>query len=89
MNALDLPVGARASTSVRPYREGDRQAWSAFVEQCPDATFFHRIEWRDLIEEVFHHRTHFLVAERAGALVGVLPPARRPGSGCGGGPPPR
>ena len=54
----------------------DREAWSAFVLQCPDATFFHRIEWRDLIEDVFHHRTHFLIAERAGAVVGVLPLAR-------------
>ncbi len=43
---------------------------------CPEATFFHRIEWRDLIEDVFRHRTHYLVAERGGAVVGVLPLAR-------------
>jgi len=76
MNALDLPVDARASTTVRPYRDGDRQAWSGFVQHCPEATFFHRIEWRDLIEDVFRHRTHFLIAERAGAVVGALPLAR-------------
>jgi len=72
----DAPIAASAPLTVRPYREGDRAAWSAFVESCPESTFFHRIEWRDLIEDVFRHRTHYLVAERAGALTGVLPLAR-------------
>ena len=48
MNALDLPVDARPATSVRPFREGDHAAWSAFVASCPEATFFHRVEWRGL-----------------------------------------
>lgn len=76
MNPLDLPVDAPSTPAVRPYREGDRQAWAAFVEGCTDATFFHRIEWRDLMEDVFHHRTHYLLAERSDAVVGVLPLAR-------------
>jgi FemAB-related protein (PEP-CTERM system-associated) len=46
------------------------------VERCVESTFFHRIEWRDLIEDIFGHRTHYLVAEQAGAIVGVLPLAR-------------
>jgi FemAB-related protein (PEP-CTERM system-associated) len=62
-----------ASLTVRPYRTGDRERWSAFVERCPEATFFHRIEWRDVIEEVFKHRTHYLVAERSDEFVGILP----------------
>jgi FemAB-related protein (PEP-CTERM system-associated) len=73
---LDLPVDARQPTSARPFREGDRKAWSAFVAHCGEATFFHRIEWLDLIEELFGHRAHYLLAERAGAVVGVLPLAR-------------
>ena len=76
MNPLDLPVDAQRATTVRPFREGDRGAWSAFVAECPEATFFHRVEWRDLIEDVFRHRTHYLVAERAAGLAGVLPLAR-------------
>ncbi len=67
-----LPAGLM----VRPYEEADRAAWTAFVEGCPEATFFHRIEWRDLIEDVFHHRPHYLVAQRAGRIVGVLPLAQ-------------
>ncbi len=76
MNPLDVPVDAQSALSVRPYRDDDREAWSVFVAACPDATFFHRIEWRELMEDVFRHRTHYLVAERGRALVGVLPLAR-------------
>ncbi|MEO7521171.1 MAG: FemAB family XrtA/PEP-CTERM system-associated protein [Gemmatimonas sp.] len=59
--------------AVRPFASTDTARWTAFVERCPDATFFHRIGWREIIEEVFRHRTHYLVAERSGALSGILP----------------
>jgi FemAB-related protein (PEP-CTERM system-associated) len=59
--------------SVRDYREADRTEWEAFVHACPGATFFHRIGWREIYERQFRHRTHYLLAERAGAIVGVLP----------------
>jgi FemAB-related protein (PEP-CTERM system-associated) len=72
----DAPIAASAPLTVRPYREGDRGPWSAFVESCPEATFFHRIEWHDLIEGVFRHRTHYLVAERGGVISGILPLAQ-------------
>jgi FemAB-related protein (PEP-CTERM system-associated) len=63
------PVGL----SVRPYRDGDAGAWERFVFACPEATFFHRIGWREVFTDVFRHRTHYLVAERGGELVGALP----------------
>ena len=58
---------------VRPYLEADADRWEAFVHRSADTTFFHRIGWREIIEDVFHHRTHYLVAERRGEIVGVLP----------------
>ena len=72
MRVVDSPLLA-ATPSVRGYTESDRERWRAFVAACPDASFFHRIEWRDLLQEVFGHRPHYLVAERAGGIVGVLP----------------
>lgn len=60
-------------TLVREYRDADRASWDAFVERCDEATFFHRIGWRDIYQNVFGHRAHYLVAERDGVLVGVLP----------------
>jgi len=59
--------------TVRPFAPADAAAWDAFVADCPDATFFHRIGWKTAIEESFGHRTHYLCAERDGALCGVLP----------------
>ena len=62
--------------TVRLFAEDDRAAWASFVQACPDATFFHRIEWRDIIEQVFGHRTHYLLARRGVEIVGVLPLAQ-------------
>jgi FemAB-related protein (PEP-CTERM system-associated) len=59
--------------SIRDYRDSDQGDWDAFVASCSDATFFHRIGWRQIYERQFRHRTHYLLAERAGEIVGVLP----------------
>ena len=58
---------------VRRFEEADAARWDAFVERCPDATFFHRIGWREILSGVFRHRTHYLLAERGGDIAGVLP----------------
>ena len=62
-----------ADIVVRQLATSDASRWDAFVERCPDGTFFHRAAWREIIEDVFGHRTYFLLAEREGDLVGVLP----------------
>ncbi len=68
-----VPSQARAGLRVRACGAADAAGWEAFVERCPNATFFHRIAWRTIIEDEFRHRTHYLLAERGGELVGVLP----------------
>jgi FemAB-related protein (PEP-CTERM system-associated) len=64
-----------AELRVRPMA-ADGARWDAFVDACPDATFFHRAGWAAIIEQVFRHRTHYLMAERGGDIVGVLPLAQ-------------
>ncbi len=49
------------------------QRWDAFVEVCPEATFFHRAGWKKAIEAGMGHRARFLYAERNGSIEGVLP----------------
>ena len=72
--AAELRPGATVGALlVRPYQERDAARWDAFVDKCPDATFFHRIGWRGIIESVFHHRTHYLVATRGERITGVIP----------------
>jgi len=71
--AIAVVDAAQAPLAVRAFRNEDAARWEAYVERAPEATFFHRIGWREIIEQEFHHRTHYLVAERDGDIVGVLP----------------
>ena len=64
--AQDLPL------SVEAYA-GQRAEWDDFVRRTPGGTFFHLIGWKDVLERTFSFRSHYLLARRAGRLVGVLP----------------
>lgn len=63
--------------TVLRVREIDPEAerrWDDFVAACPEATFFHRVGWKRVIEGSLGHETHYLYAEDAsGSIVGVLP----------------
>jgi len=48
-------------------------AWDAFVTAMPGGSFFHRAAWARVIETAFGHRSHYVLAEQDGAIVGVLP----------------
>ena len=77
MNAPDSLLSVRPAAAmplrVRGFGHEDRARWEEFVHRCPDATFFHRIGWRDILEQCFGHTTHYLLAERGAQIVGVLP----------------
>lgn len=66
-------TGSGDTVRVRALEADDWAAWDRFVEACPEATFFHRVGWRRVIEESFGHRTHYLLAESAAGIQGVLP----------------
>jgi FemAB-related protein (PEP-CTERM system-associated) len=48
-------------------------SWDAFVQACPQATFFHRAGWQHILQDVFRHSTHYLLARTEGRITGVLP----------------
>lgn len=48
-------------------------AWDAYVSANPDATFFHRGGWREVLEQGVGLRTHFLCAVDDGVIQGILP----------------
>jgi len=58
---------------IRDFRHEDAARWDEFVDHCPDATFFHRIGWKAVLEGCFGHKTYYLLAERSSHIVGVLP----------------
>lgn len=66
----------RPALVIAPLSSSDHAEWDQFVLGCGDATFFHLSAWQGLMEEVFGHRTHFLLARRGGRVVGVLPLAQ-------------
>ena len=70
-------LGARASRplslTVEALTPPLEAAWDRFVRGSADATFFHQLGWRWLVERVFGHRAHYLLARRNGRISGVLP----------------
>jgi len=56
-----------------PHDQAAAARWEAFVQACPQATFFHRAGWQRMVGEVFGHDTYFLYVEQAGSITGVLP----------------
>jgi FemAB-related protein (PEP-CTERM system-associated) len=62
-----------AGLQVSEFGARDAARWDAFVEECPEATFFHLSGWKGVIERAMGHRTHYLLAEADGKIEGVLP----------------
>ena len=71
--ALVAPEALSAEVTVRSLDARSLARWETYVHAHPDATFFHRAGWKRVIEDAFGHHTHFLLAERGGEVVGVLP----------------
>lgn len=61
------------SITVKTLTPQQAARWDAFVNACPQATFFHLSAWEGVVREIFRHRTFFLYAERDGEIVAVLP----------------
>jgi len=74
--AVATPRQPTQKVRVRPMQGRDEDAWDAFVDRSPGATFFHQARWRRIVEHVFHHRCHYLIAERSDRISGVLPLAQ-------------
>lgn len=71
---MPLRENARAMTiAVREIDDGDTARWTEFVSRRTGANLYHTLQWRAVVEDVFHHRPVYLMAERGGRTCGVLP----------------
>ncbi len=61
---------------IRTVSDADGAAWDEFVAGHADATFFHLWGWREVITRAFKHPVHYLIAEDAGKVLGVMPVVR-------------
>jgi FemAB-related protein (PEP-CTERM system-associated) len=62
-----------ARLRVRTATPDDAARVASFVEQCADATAFHRPEWMTAVERACGHETHVLLAERDDTIAALLP----------------
>lgn len=61
------------AVKCRPLDAAAAPAWDTFVEAQPTGTFFHRAAWAEVFVRAFGHVPHYVMAERDGAITGVLP----------------
>jgi FemAB-related protein (PEP-CTERM system-associated) len=67
------PFGALHEVSISQL-DGDHADWNAYVDQNPDASIYHRAEWRELIRNTFGHTGFYYVAkDREQRIAGILP----------------
>ncbi|MFL6199624.1 MAG: FemAB family XrtA/PEP-CTERM system-associated protein [Thermoanaerobaculia bacterium] len=68
-----IPFPRVEPLTVELLRPAFEAKWDRYVRQTPGATFFHQLGWRWLVERVFRHRAHYLVARQGERIAGVLP----------------
>jgi serine/alanine adding enzyme len=63
-----------AMDAVTVTEVGDDTAdWQKYVADSAGASFYHRLEWRDVIQSTFGHKSCYLIAREGQAVRGVLP----------------
>jgi len=67
------PMVSANACSVSALGRRDHRRWNEFVGGHPDATFFHLVEWERVLTHAFGHASRYLLAERDGQVIGVLP----------------
>ncbi len=58
---------------IKQAQNTDEQAWDNYVNQHPDATFFHLFGWKKVLEKSFRHKNYYLCALENNNIAGILP----------------
>ena len=58
---------------VLELRERDKKKWDEYVRGSPRATVFHLAGWKDVMQNTFGHRFHYLFAREGDQIRGLLP----------------
>ena len=58
---------------IQEFRKTDEKEWDAFVRRQDDATFFHLIGWKNVIEKTYKHKSYHLIAKEDDEIKGILP----------------
>ncbi|MBI3805587.1 MAG: FemAB family PEP-CTERM system-associated protein [Nitrospirae bacterium] len=56
------------------FQPKDQPRWDEFVKHSPEATLYHQIGWKEVIEKSFGQRGYYWLAEDpTGKIIGILP----------------
>ncbi len=59
---------------IKLLNRGEEKVWDTYVHKHPRATLCHLSGWRNVVEDTYGHRTHYLLAESIGSdIAGILP----------------
>ena len=58
---------------IEELREKEEKAWDEFVAKNHNATFFHQIGWKRLVEKYYKLKPIYLIAKDGGKINGILP----------------
>ena len=58
---------------IQYYTEDDHQSWDDYVMCSGNASFFHLIGWKNIVETSFKHKPYYLMAKRGEKIEGILP----------------
>ena len=58
---------------IKSYYDSDKQVWDDFILNNGNSSFFHLIGWKDIIEQTFGHKSHYIMALSENQVKGVLP----------------
>lgn len=62
-----------ANPKIRKITDQDFANWDNYVDNHEYGSFFHLAGWIKVINSAFNHKHHYLLAEKDGQVVGVLP----------------
>ncbi len=66
-------MNSSQDVTITELPDRDRKLWDEYVTASKTGSVYHLIAWKDVIEESFGHRTHYLMATAGTEVVGVLP----------------
>jgi FemAB-related protein (PEP-CTERM system-associated) len=66
-------VAGTQMTQVKVLSPQDEARWDDFVDGAAEGTLFQKTSWRHIVAGTFGYRAHYLFAERAQEICGVLP----------------
>lgn len=58
---------------IKHLAKSDFKRWEQYVSTHPDSTFYHKVKWKEVMEESFRHNTYYLMAVNGDRIVGILP----------------